>query len=445
MIKLMFLGTPAVYYGTNEIAISVKKALALIAYLAATGKPQSRERLATMFWQDATEDVARTSLRQALRALRETPLASVLNADRNIIAFTADIYSDIRTFTQIVTDPDIEKALSIESNAASLSLDVVARLQEAASYYRGDFMEDVNISGSPEWDDWLQLRRIEFHYHATQVFSTLTRYYLGRGLAESGLQMASRWLELDPHQEEPNRFLMVLYTLTNQSARAIEQYHLFARLLKREDGQTPDATTQRLYQQIRLGQPIAPEFKDSAKRSIRKLLPKPLRLLPDLESKYHELKASLGIAPQSVASPLVVLYDLNMSIAPALIAQIAHDSAVETIFTDGTLWGILEGDHDLDAIIRLWLDALRISILKSTRKTEHLIWQLHNAIRGKRVLMLLENLGDARYASLLTPGYPNCSLVVTTSKRDCMRTLASTTDQIMMLSPMYMSQRGRLS
>jgi DNA-binding SARP family transcriptional activator len=54
-----------------EIRIASRKGRALLAYLALRpGESHSRDRLATLLWEDADEELARTSLRQALAALR---------------------------------------------------------------------------------------------------------------------------------------------------------------------------------------------------------------------------------------------------------------------------------------------------------------------------------------------------------------------------------------
>ena len=54
-----------------------KKAKALVAYLALQfGRPQSREKLAAMFWQNSPEEKARTNLRQVLSSIR-----TALNGD----------------------------------------------------------------------------------------------------------------------------------------------------------------------------------------------------------------------------------------------------------------------------------------------------------------------------------------------------------------------------
>ena len=57
----------------GEIRIASRKGRALLAYLALRpGESHSRDRLATLLWEDADEELARTSLRQALAAVRKS-------------------------------------------------------------------------------------------------------------------------------------------------------------------------------------------------------------------------------------------------------------------------------------------------------------------------------------------------------------------------------------
>lgn len=70
-LQLTLLGNFALSRDGELIALKNKKAQALLVYLALTGKPQLREKLATLLWGDRFDDQARRSLRQAVFALRK--------------------------------------------------------------------------------------------------------------------------------------------------------------------------------------------------------------------------------------------------------------------------------------------------------------------------------------------------------------------------------------
>ena len=68
----------------QPIDLRSKKAQALLIYLALTGKPHSREHLATLLWGDRYDDQARRSLRQALHALRKAVGPDVVVGDDHL-------------------------------------------------------------------------------------------------------------------------------------------------------------------------------------------------------------------------------------------------------------------------------------------------------------------------------------------------------------------------
>jgi DNA-binding SARP family transcriptional activator len=78
------------YLGRN-ILPKGRKTRALYAYLAATDEDAvRRSRLAGLLWDRASEEQARTSLRQAVREIVETlgPAAGLLNVDRDTLGFS---------------------------------------------------------------------------------------------------------------------------------------------------------------------------------------------------------------------------------------------------------------------------------------------------------------------------------------------------------------------
>jgi DNA-binding SARP family transcriptional activator len=426
-IDLILFGKPRIVYDGDEIDLSVKKAVAMLAYLATTGRAHSRERLATLLWPDSRGDVARTSLRQAMRALRATPIAKALETSRETIALGPDFKSDVQAFMGYTRSIDYEKA--------TLTLDEAARLQAAEGLYTDDFLADFNVTGSAEWDDWQQLRRIEFQYQATRVIAALTRYYAQQERTDSGLKMAKRWLDMDPFNDEAHYLTMHLYVISGQAQLALEQYHLLVRLMAREHGRAPDSRIRQLYEQIRQGNylPLAEEQSDT--EAIRSLLPRPMPRTPVQvnQQQYNALKGAVSNTNHHKTTQAVLLDEENRA-ASAMIAALAHDTDIQQQFTDGILWGRLDTDADLEHVLRLWLDAMRVSILRSTSKLEHLTWQFHNGQRDKRLLFLLENVPNSRYAALLTPGYAGCALVITTTHRDVAQDLMTHRAKVITLS-----------
>ena len=61
-IALSLLGPPRIEAGGRAVGFDTRKALAIVAYLAVTRGPQSRERLAAILWPESDPERAREVL-----------------------------------------------------------------------------------------------------------------------------------------------------------------------------------------------------------------------------------------------------------------------------------------------------------------------------------------------------------------------------------------------
>jgi DNA-binding SARP family transcriptional activator len=71
-LALYLLAPPRVELDGEEIHISRRKAMALLAYLAVTGRSHSQDSLATLFWSEYDQSSARADLRRTLSLLNRT-------------------------------------------------------------------------------------------------------------------------------------------------------------------------------------------------------------------------------------------------------------------------------------------------------------------------------------------------------------------------------------
>ena len=70
--QILLFGAPRIVVGGSRIALPRRKALALLAYLAATGTPHTRESLAALLWGESGEQSANAYLRNALWTLNKS-------------------------------------------------------------------------------------------------------------------------------------------------------------------------------------------------------------------------------------------------------------------------------------------------------------------------------------------------------------------------------------
>jgi len=103
MLRLRLLGSFELRGpGDRPLKITARKTRALLAYLALqNGTRQSRERLAALLWEDADAELARSSLRQSLTALRRAlpaKLHSLLETDPQQVALNlAQVQVDVHS------------------------------------------------------------------------------------------------------------------------------------------------------------------------------------------------------------------------------------------------------------------------------------------------------------------------------------------------------------
>ena len=70
LLHLAVLGPPEVYHDGSCLTFALRKAQALLLYLAVEGGLHPRSKLAAFLWPDSESQDARTALRNALTLLR---------------------------------------------------------------------------------------------------------------------------------------------------------------------------------------------------------------------------------------------------------------------------------------------------------------------------------------------------------------------------------------
>ena len=170
-----------------EATVLSRKAKALVAYLALQrGRPQSREKLAALFWQNSPEQKARTNLRQALSSIRKA-----LNGDGPAYLVTnGDQVS--------LTDQNIDLDVTLlEHLVAEATPDALKR---AAGLYRGDLLDGFSLK-EESFEAWARAERERLRHLASDALTKLIAHCDEIGDTERCLETAARLLTLDPLRE----------------------------------------------------------------------------------------------------------------------------------------------------------------------------------------------------------------------------------------------------
>jgi DNA-binding SARP family transcriptional activator len=226
--------------GGRPAQLKKRKARLLLAYLGcAPDKPVSREKLAALFWGDASDDHARQSLRQAIHALRQ--------AWRGLPAEPLRVTGDTVTLQGSRVDVDVETFRRLAA------LNTTTALAGAAALYGGDLLDGMEADESP-FDEWLATEREKLRALAVECLSKLLTHQLRNRQPRAAVATARRLLTIDASDERAHRALMRLFCDEGRYVAARRQYQACIDALARELDVRPSEETQALYREL-LGNP----------------------------------------------------------------------------------------------------------------------------------------------------------------------------------------------
>jgi DNA-binding SARP family transcriptional activator/Tfp pilus assembly protein PilF len=245
-VSIQLLGPVTVEVGGAPLAVDTRKATALLAYLAVTGRPASRESLAALLWPEADGSDARAALRRTLSVLNAGLGAGALSIDRTSVALRDVAEVDLARFRAA-----LGRARKHRHEPDASCRSCVKALEEALALDRGEFMSGFALRDSEAFDEW-QVAEAESHRRdLAGALERLARSLVATGATERALAASRRWLELDPLHEPAHRVLMELLVRAGEPAAAIRQYRDCVRILDRELGVAPLPETTELYEAIR--------------------------------------------------------------------------------------------------------------------------------------------------------------------------------------------------
>ena len=235
-LNLTLLGGFRARVGARPVNVPLKKARALLAYLALVpGRPHGREQLAALLWGDSADERARTSLRQTLFGLRQALAA----ANPPCLELAADTVS-LRAAAVDVDVATFERLAATRTEVA---------LMTAVALYHGDFLAGLHVK-DPGFEDWLTTERDRLRQVAVATLTRLLARQVDAAATEAAIETARRLLAIDPLQESVHRSLMRLYVEQGQRASALRQYRACAGVLRRELAAEPESATRALYREI---------------------------------------------------------------------------------------------------------------------------------------------------------------------------------------------------
>jgi len=230
LLRLAVLGTPEVFHDRSRLAFSLRKAQALLLYLAVEEGLHPRSKLAAFLWPDSEPHDARAALRNAIALLRSLladsdaapaqhshllSLHELLGLDPQ-----APLELDLVVVQQAWEEAQgLSTARSVEQRAA-----LVAHVQHALSLVRGPFLDGFWLREDAPFDEWVQQQQRQWQVRLQLLCDRLSSWQEIAGEQEQATVTLLRWLALDPLQEEAYRRLIRVHLALGDATSALQVY-----------------------------------------------------------------------------------------------------------------------------------------------------------------------------------------------------------------------------
>jgi predicted ATPase/DNA-binding SARP family transcriptional activator/tetratricopeptide (TPR) repeat protein len=376
-LTISLLGHPKILIDGEIFDTDRRKAIALLAYLIVTGKPQPRDHLAAFFWPDYNRDSAFAYLRRTLYELNKRLGKGWIETDRHMAGFVSS--------TEILCDLAV---FETELAAARLAKDPISHLEAALAQYKGEFMEGFFLQDAEPFEDWLRQHRENYRRDYAWALEQLVGNFEQGEYWDSALKHARTWVALDDFNEAAHRAIMRISVGMGDRNNAFRQYETCVHVLKDGLGIPPQPETMDLYEQIRTG-----SYEEAA-RPVRR---QPVgsraaanNRLPVLTTPFIGRRSEIDQVKELILHPktrLLTLFGPGGSGKTRLSIQAA--SEIVDRFLDGVWFVPLATVQSPEGIIPALAKALNISFYKDEDTPKQ---RLMDYLREKQVLLILDNL-----------------------------------------------------
>ena len=249
-LALYVFGTPRIELDRAPVSMRLRKATALLVYLALNPRTHSRDTLATLLYPGYGQSNALGNLRRTLSSLNKAIGDQWLEIDRQSIALrpNTDLSVDVLRFRELI---DQQRAHKHEDR--SVCPDCVDMLREAVALYQDDFLTGFTLPDCPEFDQWQTQESEQLRQSLAYTLERVVQFYSAQGEFAESFVYARRWVTLDPLHEPAQRTLIALLAKSGQRSAALHQYEELERILRDELGVAPSTETVTLVEQIQHG------------------------------------------------------------------------------------------------------------------------------------------------------------------------------------------------
>ena len=230
LLRVAVLGPPEVFHDGSRLTFALRKAQALLLYLAVEGGMHPRSKLAALLWPDSDPHDARTALRNVIALLRSlladldaSPAPhSHLLSEHDLLGLDpqAPLELDLDVVQQAYHQAQLYSTTPSEEQRASL----VTQFQHALALVRGPFLDGFWLREETAFDEWLQLQQHQWQMRLQLLFDRLSSWQETGGELELATATLVHWLTFDPLAEEAYRRLMRVHLGLGDASAALQVY-----------------------------------------------------------------------------------------------------------------------------------------------------------------------------------------------------------------------------
>lgn len=234
-LSIQLFGRPRVERDGVPVSAQLPaKGQALLYYVAALGRPQSRAGLAALLWGELGQAAARANLRLTLTRLRRVLGDSVRIADGEIgLAASSRI--------------DLHEAGAVVERIDRAPLD---ELEAAAQRMSGEFLEDFALADANAFEEWVDGERTRTRRAACRLWQRIGALRHASGDVDGAIDACRVRIRLEPWDEAAHEALMRRLAASGRPLAAIAQYEMLRRTLAEELGARPGAGIEALYRAL---------------------------------------------------------------------------------------------------------------------------------------------------------------------------------------------------
>ncbi len=242
-IDITLLGSFDVHVAGKALLFPYQKPKLLIAYLVTEARSVHRANLSTLLWPDRSVHHARQNLRQAIASLKRQfgeTFDKLFASSRQSLEFIGHEYCTI--------DIELLKNAVIPSSGIKLHGAHAEGTPSLQSIYRGPYCMGLHVQDSNEFNDWLKIRRQEFHSLAVTLGRKLVDSYRHTQQEQQAIQSYMQLLTIEWNNELLiNEFMKYLITQGRRS-QAISLFNEYETRLRKENGIQPSSDLVALYE-----------------------------------------------------------------------------------------------------------------------------------------------------------------------------------------------------